>query len=406
MKAKLLDASFFAGNRERVYDELKGGVLAVAAYTGMQQSNDTAAPFLQEANFWYLTGIEHADWWLFMDGKRRRSWLVAPNIEEHTQIFDGSLNMSEASEISGIRDVMDRQEADTWLRQAARTHQLAYTIDTPPHAEYFDFVLNPAPKELKEKLSRIFAKVSDFRLDMAKLRAIKQPEEIAMMQSAIDLTVESYKEIRKKISTYKYEYEVEADFSYDFRRTGAQGHAYEPIIASGLNACTLHYVANNDKLKKSDMLLIDVAARRGGYAADITRTYALGLPTKRQLAVHDAVREAQKQIIELIKPHLLVEEYQKQVDEIMQAALAGLGLIRDASDPLYRKYFPHAVGHGLGIDVHDALGQPRMFMPGMVMTVEPGIYIPEEGIGVRIEDDILVTDDGYKNLSVKLSTDW
>lgn len=404
MKSQSLGSSFFANNRERVYDELKGSILAVAAYKGMQQSNDTAAPFLQEANFWYLTGIEHADWWLFMDGKRRRSWLVAPNIDEHTQIFDGSLKKSDASEISGIQDVVDRQEADSWLRQAARTHRFVYTVDVPPYAEYFDFVLNPGPKELKEKLSRIFTKVSDFRLDIAKLRAIKQPEEIAAMQSAIDLTVESYKEVRKKISTYKYEYEVEADFSYDFRRTGAQGHAYEPIVASGLNACTLHYVANNDKLKKGNMLLIDVAARRNGYVADITRTYALGLPTKRQLAVHDSVREAQKQIIELIKPYLLVEEYQKQVDEIMQTALMKLALIKDSSDPLYRKYFPHSVGHGLGIDVHDSLGQPRMFMPGMVMTVEPGIYIPEEGIGIRIEDDILVTESGYKNLSSELPT--
>lgn len=403
---KSLEASFFVGNRERVYDELKGGILAVSAYTGMQRSNDMSSPFEQEANFWYLTGIEYADWWLFMDGKRRRSWLVAPSIEEHTQIFDGSLSATGASAISGINDIIDRQEADNWLRQAARTHQLVYTIDTLPHAEYFDFVLNPAPKELKDKLSRIFAKVSDFRSELAKIRAIKQPIEIEAMQSAIDLTVESYKAIRKKISTFKYEYEVEAEFNYDFRRTGAQGHAYDPIVASGVNACTLHYIANNAKMKKTDLLLIDVGAKRFGYSADITRTYALGLPTKRQVAVHDAVRQAQAQIIELIKPNLSVEDYHKKVDEIMQGVLVSLGLIKDADDPAYRKYFPHAIGHGLGIDVHDALGKPRMFMPGMVMTVEPGIYIPEEGIGVRIEDDILVTENGHRNLSAKLSTDW
>jgi Xaa-Pro aminopeptidase len=401
-----IDKTFFAGNRERVYDELKGGVLAMSAYTAMQRGNDMAAPFEQEANFWYLTGIDHADWWLFMDAKRRRSWLVAPTIAEHHQIFDGSLSFDQAKEISGIHDIIDRQEADNWLRQAARTHQLVYTVDVPPHADMFDFVLNPAPKELKEKLERIFAKVTDFRSDLAKIRAIKQPAEIDALQSAIDLTVKSFADVRKKISSYKYEYEVEADFNYDFRKTGASGHAYDPIVAAGANACTLHYVDNSAKLKKSDLLLIDIGARKNGYAADITRTYALSLPTKRQLAVHDAVRNAQKEIIEFIKPHLSVEEYQQKVDAVMQNALIGLGLIKNAEDPLYRKYFPHSIGHGLGIDVHDALGQPRMLMPGMVMTVEPGIYIPEEGIGVRIEDDILITETGHKNMSAKLSTDW
>ncbi|USN96897.1 MAG: aminopeptidase P N-terminal domain-containing protein [Candidatus Nomurabacteria bacterium] len=400
-----LDKSFFTGNRERVYDELKGGILAVPAYTQMQRGNDAAAHFEQEGNFWYLTGVEHPDWWLLMDAKRRRSWLVAPTVEQHHEIFDGSLSPEDAKKISGVDEIIDRQEADSWLRQVARSHRLVHTVDAPSGADRFGFTLNPAAHEMHDKLERIFTSVSDFRLELARLRAVKQLVEIAVMQSAIDLTVKSFADVKKKIDSYKYEYEVEADFTYDFRKSGAQGHAYDPIVAFGKNACTLHYIHNNDKLNKGKLLLIDIGARQNGYAADITRTYAVGKPTKRQQAVHDAVREAQKQIIELIEPGLQAEAYFNKVDNIMQEALISLGLIRDASDPDYRKYFPHSIGHGLGIDVHDALGRPDAFKPGMVMTVEPGIYIPEEGIGVRIEDDILITDNGYKNLSAKLSTD-
>lgn len=399
-----LDKSFFSGNRERVYDELKGGILAVPGYTQMQRNNDTATTFEQEGNFWYLSGVEHPDWWLLMDAKRRRSWLVAPDIEERHQIFDGSLTLDDAKKISGVDEIIDRQEADSWLRQAARTHQLVHTVDIPSHADHFGFTLNPAAHDMREKLERIFTKVSDFRLELSRLRAIKQPVEIAAMESAIDLTVKSFNKVRKSIDSYRYEYEVEAEFTYDFRRAGARGHAYDPIVAAGANACTLHYTHNNDKLKKGEMLLIDIGARHHGYAADITRTYALGKVTKRQQVVHDAVREAQQEIIAMIEPHLTFEDYQYNVDQVMQRALMGLGLIKDADDPAYRKYFPHSIGHGLGIDVHDALGRPRAFEPGMVITVEPGIYIPEEGIGVRIEDDILVTDDSHRNLSAKLST--
>ena len=399
-----IDKSFFTGNREKVYDELKGGVLAVSAYTQMQRGNDAAMLFEQEGNFWYLTGIDYPDWWLLMDAKRRRSWLVAPSVEEHHQIFDGSLSRDAAQEISGIDEIIDRQEADSWLRQAARSHRLVHTVDAPTGAERFGFTLNPAAHEMREKLERIFASVSDFRLELARLRSIKQLVEIAVMQSAIDLTVKSFDQVRKDINSYRYEYEVEADFTHGFRRAGAKGHAYDPIVAFGKNACTLHYTHNTDRLKKGELLLLDIGARQNGYAADITRTYAVGKPTKRQQAVHDAVREAQQQIIGLLEPGLAVDEYFNKVDIIMQEALKGLKLITGADDPAYRKYFPHSIGHGLGIDVHDALGKPQTLQPGMVLTVEPGIYIPEEGIGVRIEDDILITDQGHKNMSSKLST--
>jgi Xaa-Pro aminopeptidase len=399
-----LDKTFFAGNRERVYDELKGGLLVVPAYTQMQRNNDMAFQFEQEANFWYLSGINYPDWWLFMDAKRRRSWLVAPMVEDRHQLFDGSLPLDEAKRLSGIDEVIDRQEADSWLRQAKRTHELVHTVGLPAYSEHLGFALNPATHEMQGRLERIFTKVEDFRSDLARVRAVKQPVEIAVMQSAIDLTIKNFQNVYKQLDTYKHEYEVEADFTHGFRRAGAQGHAYDPIVATGANACTLHYTQNEDRLKKGQLLLIDIGARVQNYAADITRTYAVGKVSARQEAVHGAVQTAQKEIIELIQPGLPVEEYYKKVDEIMQRELISLGLMKNKDDEAYRKYFPHSIGHGLGIDVHDALGKPRLLEPGMVITVEPGIYIPEQGIGVRVEDDILVTATGHKNLSAKLST--
>ena len=402
---KSLDATFFEGNRRAVMQKLEGSLLVVPAYTQMQRGNDAAFQFEQEANFWYLTGIEHSDWWLVIDGKRSKSWLVAPSVDDVHALFDGSLSLADAQQISGIADVVDHSEGLSLLRQAARTHQFAYTVDPPQHHDHFGFTLNPAAREAREQLSRLFTKVHDFRPKLAQLRAIKQPVEIDAIQAAIDMTVTAFDTVKKLLPAYKYEYQVEADFTHHFRSHGARGHAYDPIVASGGNACTLHYGQNDAPLKKGTLLLLDIGARTKGYAADITRTYAVGKPTKRQLAIHAEVAAAHAEIIDLLQPNLGVEEYQRSVDAIMKRALVNLKLIKDESDEAYRTYFPHAISHGLGIDVHDSLGKPKFFQPGMVLTVEPGIYIPEEGIGVRIEDDILLTKSGYKNMSAKLSTE-
>lgn len=403
---KTLDASFFTHNRERVMEKLQGGLLVVPAYTQMQRGNDAAFKFEQEANFWYLTGIEYSDWWVIIDAKRARSWLVAPAVDDVHALFDGSLSSEQAAQISGISEVLDRRAGEDFLKQAARSHQLVYTVDLPSHHDHFGFSMNPAVKEMRERLSRIFVSVEDFRSKLSELRSIKQPAEIVAIQSAIDLTIQGFQNVHANLNTYKYEYQIEAEFNHLFRNTGAAGHAYDPIIACGANACTLHYSQNNDQIKKSTLLLMDVGARHGGYAADITRTYATSKPTKRQQVVHAAVAAAHTEIIALLKPGLLVEEYQSNVDIIMKNSLIELGLMTDMNDDdNYRRYFPHAISHGLGVDVHDSLGRPRLLQAGMVLTVEPGIYIPEEKIGVRIEDDILITAAGHRNLSGKLSTD-
>lgn len=397
---------FYANNRRRLIEKLNGGIVIMSAYSQMQRSNDMSFAFEQEANFWWLTGVEYPDWWLIIDGTRNKSWLVAPHVSQSHEIFDGSLSIERAKEISGVNGVISQDKAQDVLLDLAKKHSVAYCLGEQPYAEHLDFTLNPAIKLIRDRANRMFKTVQDCRKELAELRAIKQPEEIVAMKAAIAVTIDGFDLVKKKLATSNYEYEIEAEFNYHFRTHGTNGHAYDPIVAGGKNACTLHYIANSEKLKKRQLLLMDIGARSGGYAADITRTYAYGEPTKRQVEVHAAVQLAQQQVISLIQPNLSVEQYQRDVDTIMTKALMGLGLMTGSDDEAsYHKYFPHAISHGLGVDVHDSLGSPKYLQPNMVLTVEPGIYIPEEGIGVRIEDDILVTSSGNINLSQRLSTD-
>ena len=397
-----MDPSFFANNRLKLSHVTKGGIIVIVAHTQMQRGNDAAFAFEQEANFWWLTGIDAPDWQLIIDGTRGKSWLVKPHVSDVHQIFDGSLSPDDAQKVSGIDTVIDEDEAGRLLRDLAVKHSIVYSLGDHPGKEYFDFVVNPAAHKLYSSLSRIFSDVQDCRRELSKLRAIKQPAEIAAIKKAIKLTIRAFQDTKVLLPDLKSEYEVEAEFTYAFRRAGAVGHAYDPIVAGGKNAVTLHYNTNKDRLKPNTLVLLDIGARAHGYAADITRTYAVGTPTARQVEVHQAVESAHKKIIKLLKPGLLIATYQDSVDEIMKAALSSLGLLQSPDD--YRTYFPHAISHGLGLDVHDSLGGPTVFEAGMVLTVEPGIYIAEEAIGVRIEDDILITEHGATNLSAALPT--
>ena len=366
----------------------------------MQQSNDAAFAFAQEANFWYLTGIEEAGWVLIIT--EQTSYLVAPDVDEVHQIFDGSLSFDQAKHTSGVDEILPYGAGQLLLKELADVHSTVVSIGEDPHREHYDFALNPGPVTMYQRLGKLFGSVEDCRSAVASLRAIKQPEEVAALRAAIALTVAGFEKIKTSITSYRHEYEIEAEFTHYFRHSGATGHAYDPIVAAGKNACTLHYGKNQAALAEGQLVLLDIGARVQGHPADITRTYAYGKVTDRQRAVHSEVEQAHHAIIALLRPGLDVQAYSVAVDEIMKKALDKLGLLQSATD--YRKYFPHAISHGLGIDVHDSLGGPKEFRAGMVLTVEPGIYIPEEGIGVRIEDDILITASGHENLSGQLST--
>lgn len=397
--------AFAQDNRKKLVDAFSKKLIVVTAYSQMQRSNDASFTFEQEANFLYLTGIDVPDWRVIIDGQDNKLWLVAPDVDSLHQTFDGSLSWDDATRISGIENIITSKQANELLIELSKKYKTVYTLGKDPYSNHYDFHQNPAGQNLRRYLKSYFSDIKDCRLELAQLRAIKKPAEIRAIRKAIALTIDAFNLVKNKLPELKYEYEVEAEFSYYFKKNGAAGHAYDPIVAVAKNACTLHYIDNKDAIQKNTLLLLDIGARVGGYAADITRTYAISTPTSRQIEVHRAVEQAHHEIIELLKPGLAVVEYQKSVDCIMQHALITLGLLNDRTDvATYRKYFPHAISHGLGIDVHDSLGRPDKFAAGMILTVEPGIYIPEEGIGVRIEDDILITDTGYENLSARLST--
>lgn len=390
---------FHSDNRHRLYAKAKGQLIILTGYDSVQLSGDMAAPFLQESSFWWATGIEQPGWKVILDTARQKATLVRPERSEVDVIFNGDSDDGEVAQVSGIKDIIPANEFESHLRQLRRNHTVVQTLSPKEENE---FILNPAKGVLAAVLQRTFKSVQHCDATFAELKSIKQPEELRRMRAAAKLTCDTFAAVRTKFPELKTEAEVEAEFVYAFHRKGAD-HAYEPIVASGKNACTLHYTSNSSKLQSREMVLIDIGARVEGYSADVTRTYCRN-PTKRQQAVHQAVVDAEQAIIKLIKPGLPVMEYIEKVDEIMKLALHGLGLLDDLSDTAtYRKYFPHAVSHGLGIDTHDSLGKPRYFEVGMVLTVEPGIYIADESIGVRIEDDILVTEKGYENLTSRLS---
>jgi Xaa-Pro aminopeptidase len=351
-----MNASFFQMNRDKIATATAGDFIVLSAYCQMQRGNDASFAFEQEANFWYLTGIESPDWWVIIDGKTNKSYLIAPEVDDVHQTFDGSLSHADAKKISGVDSIFTYVEGRDFIKKLSQTHSSVYTIGPDPRASSYDFVVNPAAKDMNKLLKKQFTDVRDCRHELSKLRAIKQPVEISAIKQAIRLTNDTFKKVKLELADFHFEYEIEAAFSYEFRKNGAKGHAYDPIIAAEGNACTLHYNDNADQLEKDTLILMDVGARVGGYAADVTRTYAYGTPTERQILVHRAVKNAHKQIIELLRPGLSIVEYQKSVDDIMQHALIGLGLMTSLDDITnYRNYFPHAISHGLGIDVHDSL---------------------------------------------------
>ena len=395
-------SEFFLDNRQRLSERIDGGVIVLSANHQQQRRGDMAHVFAQESNFWYLTGIDAPDWRMIYDSSRNKLWMVQPPKNDLQELFEGAITNEAIMKISGADEVIQWSEHEALLRQLARKHSQVYALDPVKLAAQYHHPINPGIIDVHVTVERIFANVSDVRQALAMQRAIKNDKEISAIKKAVKLTVEAFDHVHSTLEKYRHEYEIEAEFGYMFRRHNAT-HAYDPIVASGVHACTLHYGKNSAKRTAHAGVLIDIGAELGGYCADITRTYAWGEPTARFVDLHQALQAAQQEIIRLIEPYMPLVEYEKQVDVIMKRAMMTVGLLSDDKDSRYRMYFPHAVSHGLGIDVHDSLGGHRAFEPGMVVTVEPGLYVPEAGIGMRIEDDIVVTETGRRNLSAGIS---
>jgi len=394
-----MDAAFFTRNRATLRSKLKANsFVALAGFGAMQCDNDQPFAFKQEGNFWYLTGIEEPDWQLLLNVDTGDEWLIAPTLSRYQQTFDGGLSAANATKISGIKNVLDRQQGRTVLKKLLAGKKHAYVIE-PKTPKLYGFQPNAAPRKVyaaAKSSERI-----DLRLTLAKMRAIKQPAEIAAIQKAVDITVDGLLALLPELKHYKNECEADAKLYYEFRKRGAV-HGFDPIVASGAKTCILHAPAANDPLR--NWLLTDVGARLNNYTADITRTVPLTVPTDRQRAVYEAVERAHDHFETLVKPGTSVKEVLTDAYTFMGEEMIKLGLI---DKPLLDnshifKYMPHAITHGLGVDVHDPLGQPQTFEQNMVLTNEVGIYIPEEGFGVRIENDMVITATGVKNMAAKL----
>jgi Xaa-Pro aminopeptidase len=401
------DSSFFAFNRERLRQLFTGTAPIVITGNGlMQRASDEPYQFYQDRSFWYLTGIDEPGITLVMD--KGKEYLIVPPREIVREQFDGSIDFDQLSRVSGIKTVMYEKEG--WKQLESRLKKVQHIATLAANPRYIDFLgmyTNPARAELIKRLKSHNSNVEllDLRNHLARMRMVKQEPEVAAIQKAIDIVIDTMKEITrpKQLAKYAFEYEVEADMTRGFRRRGAQGHAFTPVVASGERSCTLHYTQNNAALASGELLIMDVGAQVDYYASDIARTAAVGgHPSRRQQLVYDAVQQSQQYAFSLLKPGASLREYEKQMEQFVGEKLRELGLIKSIDRDSVRHYFPHATSHFLGLDTHDAGDYDHPLEPGVVLAVEPGIYIPEEALGVRIEDDVIITADGCTVLSSRL----
>jgi Xaa-Pro aminopeptidase len=399
-------SEFFAGNRQRLRELFTGTAPIVVSANGLlQRGGDSTYAFSQDANFWYLTGIDEPDILLVMD--RDNEYLIVPGRSASREAFDGSVATEALTRRSGIQAVYDDKAG--WEKLSGRLKKVKHiaTLAIPPaYVEHYGLYTNPARAALVQRLrtAKPDLELLDVSPHLGRLRMIKQPQELSAIQTAIAITIKTLKETLRpaKLRKYAYEYEIEAELSRGFRRRGAAGHGFEPVVAGGPRACTLHNVANNGALAADELLVVDVGAEVEHYSADITRTFSLASPSRRQQAVHAAVADVQQFAFGLLKPGVLLKDYEQQVEQYMGEKLRELSLLKTITHDEVRKFYPHSTSHFLGLNVHDVGDYDRPLEPGVVITVEPGIYIPREGIGVRIEDDVLITPKGIKILSDKL----
>lgn len=398
-------SDFFAGNRKRLRELFTGTApIVIAANGSLQRAGDEAYPFHQDRNFWYLTGIDEPDAVLVMD--KEKEYIILPSRSDTQNLFDGTYDIAGLENQSGIDRIFDEKAGWRLLAsRLSRVHHVATIAANPKYIDALGIYANPARAELIRKIQEVDESLEllDLRPHMIRMRMVKQPAEITAIQTAVDVTIAAMRaSVRQsKLDAYEHEYELEAEFTRGIRMRGASGHAFQPIVAGGKRACTLHNVDNDAPLQKGELIVVDVGAQVDHYAADITRTVVKGNATKRQRNVVSAVNEVLEFGINQIKPGASYAFYEQQLRQFMGEKLRALGLIKSITDDSIRHYYPHAP-HFLGLDVHDAGDYQRPLEANMVLTIEPGIYIPEENIGVRIEEDVLVTETGAKVLSASL----
>jgi len=407
MRYQTISKEMYIRNRAKLVNKLKPGSLAIVnSNDEMPRTGDQTHPFRQNSDMFYLTGLDQEKCILTLcpehPVENMREMLFTVKTSDLMVTWNGhKYTMDEVREVSGIRNVKWLDEFEITLRDLMSRVQVVYLNQN----EYPKFITEVADRDARfaVKMRQDFPVHSYERLApiVTGLRLVKEPEEIVQLQRACDLTNEGFRRVLAFVKPGQKEYEVEAEFTHEFIRKGSTGHAYSPIIASGSNACILHYNTNFNLCNDGDLLLMDVGAEYGNYAADMTRTIPVnGKFTPRQRQVYDAVLRILKAATAMLKPGTTIEKWHAEVCKLMEKELVGLGLIskkdlknQTADSPAYFKYYMHGTGHFLGLDVHDVGSRQVVFETGMVMTCEPAIYIPEEGIGIRLENDILVAEE-------------
>ncbi|WP_226390704.1 aminopeptidase P family protein [Penaeicola halotolerans] len=412
MKYLPIDQKLFIENRANLIKHLPARSIAVFNSNDIMPTNaDGTMPFRQNNDLFYLTGIDQEEsiLVLFPDfhHEHQREILFLKETNEHIAIWEGhKYTKEEAYETSGIRSVYWLSQFENVFNTLMAEAETVYLNSNEHIRAVVEVETRDARfvKWCKEHYPlHTYKKVAPLMHD---LRAIKHPIEIKQLQQACDITNKGFRRILEFVKPGVTEYEIEAEFIHEFIRNRSKGFAYTPIIASGYNACVLHYIENNQPCRDGDLILFDVGAEYANYNADMSRTIPVnGKYTQRQKDVYNAVLRVQRASMDILRPGTTIPEYHKEVGKIMESELIGLGLLdktdvknQNPESPLYKKYFMHGTSHHLGLDVHDVGNIYQKIKPGMVFTVEPGIYIREESMGIRLENNIVIQENGYFDL--------
>ena len=408
MKYDQISSQLFIKNRSKFSSKIQGKSLAVFNSNDIYPiSADSTIPFQQHRDIFYLSGVDQEESILILfpsaNNENHREILFLKETNETIAIWEGAkLSKEQAFEVSGIKTVYWIQQFETIFNQLMTEAEGIY-FNTNEHLR--------AGKDTETREERFVKKCkNDYPAHavyksapiLHAIRSVKEKEELVLMQKACDITHKGIDRLLKFIKPGVWEYEIEAELAHEFLMNRSKGFAYTPIIASGKNACVLHYIENNQRCAAGDLILLDVGAEYANYASDLTRCIPVnGKFTERQKAIYNSVLHVKTEAQKMLVPGTIIPDYHQEVGRLMESELIKLKLI-DATDiknqdpawPAYKKYFMHGTSHFLGLDTHDVGLFHEPIKAGMVFTCEPGIYIPEEGIGIRIEDDLVVQENG------------
>lgn len=392
----------YAENRKKLVEGLKNNsILIMFAGTAPKKSADEAYPFTPNRNFYYLTGIDEEKIILMIskvNGKVEENLFIQKADPVMEKWVGKTISAEEAKEISAIEGIKYLEDFEAIVHRLITTYDIekVYLDLERDRWSSMNSISGEFANTIKNKYPQI--KVKNIFNSICELRLIKSEEEVEEIKKAIDITQKGIESLMKNAKADMKEYQLEAYFDFALKTNGVKDYAFKTIAASGKNATVLHYVANNSDIKDGDLILFDLGAQLNYYNADISRTIpANGKFTERQKQIYNVVLKAELEVIKAIKPGLPFVELNNIAKKYLTEGLKELGVIE--KDEELSKYYYHGVSHFLGLDTHDVGSREVELKPGMVVTVEPGLYIEEEAIGIRIEDDVLVTEEGYEVLS-------